>query len=185
LARIARAAIDHAQVLPDPSSPKSGTASGDIDMRIGEICTRSVVTCARDASALDVALLMRERHVGDVVVTDVEDGKAVPVGIVTDRDLVVEVMARGVAPQTIQAGDLMVGALATASESELAHDAVWHMRGKGIRRLPVVDARGHLIGILTADDLARALAEELVELTRLAAGQPRLEQARLESLDKA
>jgi signal-transduction protein with cAMP-binding, CBS, and nucleotidyltransferase domain len=157
-----------------------------IDMRIGEICTRSVVTCRRDASALDIALLMREGHVGDVVVTDVEDGRTVPVGIVTDRDLAVEVMARNVAPEMVLAGDLVVGPLVTATESELAHDALWHMRGKGIRRLPVVDARGALIGILTADDLARSLAEELVELTRLAAGQRRLERTRLErSVDQA
>jgi CBS domain-containing protein len=147
-------------------------------MHIGETCTRSVVTCRRDASAQALAQLMREQHVGDVVVVDEQDGHKTPVGVVTDRDLVVEVMAAGVDPAILRADDLLVGELVTAIDTELLGDAVWHMRGKGIRRLPVVDAHGHLVGILTADDITRCLVEALTEVARIAPRQVKLEQGR-------
>lgn len=147
-------------------------------MRVGEICTRSVVTCSLETSALEAAQLMRERHVGDLVVVEMQEGRAMPVGIVTDRDLVVEVMAKEVAPGMLRARDLVTTRLVTAEESELALDAVWHMRGSGIRRLPVVDAHGALTGILTADDLSRALAQALAELGGVASAQLRREQDR-------
>lgn len=140
-------------------------------MRISEMCTRSVVTCGRAASALEIARQMHERHVGDVIVVDGQAGKLTPVGVVTDRDLVVEVMAKGIDPSRLYAGDLIAGTLETACESELIHDAVWHLRSKRIRRLPVVDSCGHLVGVLTADDVARFLAEELNELMHIAPGQ--------------
>ena len=136
-------------------------------MNIGEICTRSVVTCRRDASALELAQLMRDHHVGNVIVVDEHAGKSIPIGIVTDRDLVVEVLAKSVAPGLLHAGDLIANDLVTAFESELVYDAIWHMRSKCIRRLPVVDANNHLLGVLTADDVTRFLAEELSEVTRI------------------
>jgi CBS domain-containing protein len=140
-------------------------------MYISAICTRSVVTCRRNASAQALAQLMREQHVGDVVVVDGPDGELTPVGVITDRDLVVEVMAAGVDPALLRAEDLLVGELVTAVDTELVDDAVWHLRGRGIRRLPVVDARGHLVGMLTADDIARGLVEALSEVARIAPGQ--------------
>ena len=149
-------------------------------MRVAEICTRAVVTCRRDASALELAKLMRERHVGAVVVVDEDAGGAMPVGIVTDRDLVVEVMACGVDPEILRVGDLIVTAPETAVDDELVFDAVWHMRRKGIRRLPVVDGQGRLFGILSADDLTRFLAEQLTGVARLEIGQAAREEARQE-----
>lgn len=150
-------------------------------MRIGEICTRSVVTCRRDTSAAEVARLMREHHVGDVIVVDERDGRLMPVAVVTDRDLVIEFMAQGLDPDRVCVGDLAVGEVVTAIESELVYDAVWHMRGKGVRRLPITDAQGALTGILTADDVARFLAEELVETTRIVPTQLGRERVRRDS----
>jgi len=147
-------------------------------MHIGEICTRSVVTCGRDTSALELARMMRERHVGDVVVVDEGVDGATPIGVVTDRDLVVEVMAAGVDPDLLRAGDMVVGELATALDTELVYDAIWHMRSLGVRRLPVVDANNHLRGLLTADDVARFLAQELTEVARIGPDQIQLEQSR-------
>lgn len=147
-------------------------------MRIGEICTRTVVTCGRDASVFELAQRMREHHVGSVVVVDERDGRSIPVGIVTDRDLVVEVMARGVDPSNLRAGDLVFGELVTALESELVHDAVWQMRRHGIRRLPVVDTCNGLRGVLTANDLTRFLAEELSDVASIVPCQVRLEGAK-------
>ena len=150
-------------------------------MRVAEICTRAVVTCRRDISALDVAKLMRERHVGAVVVVDEDQGRAVPVGIVTDRDLVVEVMACGIDPVTLRIGDLIISDPETAIDDELVFDALWHMRRKGIRRLPVVDGQGRLFGILSADDLTRFLAEQLTGVANLAIGQAAREETKQET----
>jgi CBS domain-containing protein len=126
-----------------------------------------VITCPRGVSALELAQLMRDRHVGDVIVVDEVDGTRTPVGIVTDRDLVVQVMASGVAPELLRAGDLITGELVTVLESETVYDAIWHMRRHGIRRLPVVDVQCGLVGVVTADDLSRFLAEELTEIARV------------------
>ena len=105
-----------------------------------------------------------------------------PVGIVTDRDLVVQVLAQGVGPDALTANDLMSDELVTAVESEVVYDAIWHMRTKGIRRLPVVDERKYLIGVLTADDVTEFLAEELTEVARIVPRQVKLEKAALASV---
>lgn len=154
-----------------------GAVGVEVDMHIGEICTRSVVTCRRDASAMELAQLMRDHHVGDVIVVDGHEGQATPVGVITDRDLVIEVMAKGVSPDRLRADDLIATEIVTAFESELVYDAIWHMRGKGLRRLPVVDAHNHLCGVLTADDVTKFLAEELTEVARIAPRQIKREEA--------
>lgn len=146
-------------------------------MRIGEICRRSVVTCRGDASALEVARLMREQHVGDVIVVDVRDGVAVPVGIVTDRDLVVQVTAEGLAAGAVRASELIVGDIVSVYESESVYDAIWHMRSRGVRRLPVVDAGNRLTAILAADDVIEFLAQELTAVARVVGRQIELERA--------
>jgi len=140
-------------------------------MHISDICTRVVVTCRRKESALDVARIMRERHVGDVIVVDEDAGYAQPVGIVTDRDLVLQVLAKGVDPESVTAGDVMSASVDTALGSEAILDAIWHMRAHGVRRLPVVDRRGALVGVVTVDDVTRFLASELSEMARIAPRQ--------------
>lgn len=147
-------------------------------MRISEICRREVVTCSRKTSASELAVLMRDRHVGDVIVVEPQAGQSVPVGIVTDRDLVVHVLAAGVAADNVTAGDLMVTDIVTAAESEFVYDAIWHMRSKGVRRLPIVDDRKSLVGVLTMDDVTRFLAEELGEVARITPYQTVLEKSR-------
>jgi CBS domain-containing protein len=148
-------------------------------MRIADFCTRQVITCQPSDSAATLARLMREHHVGDVVVTGLRDGVVTPVGIVTDRDLVVRLMATGMDADTVTAADVMNPAVC-ALESELAYDAVWHLRRQGCRRLPVVDERDALVGLVTADDLMRFLATELGELTRISPEQPEREHERLD-----
>jgi hypothetical protein len=82
-------------------------------MPITEFCVRNVVCASRDTSIVDAAALMRHRHVGDVIVIDQVDDKRVPVGIVTDRDIVVEVVAAGLDPESVKLGDLVPGPPAT------------------------------------------------------------------------
>ncbi|WP_284614786.1 CBS domain-containing protein [Aquabacterium humicola] len=147
-------------------------------MYLSDLCTRAVVTCGRQASALELARVMRDRHVGDVVIVEDVEGGVRPVGVVTDRDLAVRVMACGIAPEHAVAEDLMHEDVHTAIGSETAYDAIWHMRSHGIRRLPVVDAHGRLVGIVTADDVADLLAQELSALARIAGRQASREQVR-------
>ncbi|HET9643015.1 MAG TPA: CBS domain-containing protein [Burkholderiaceae bacterium] len=145
-------------------------------MRISEICNRHVVQCSPDTSALDLSRLMRAQHVGDVVVVEASGEHARPLGLVTDRDLVVQVLAAGVDPQSVTAGDLMCAKLVTVTESEAVYDAIWHMRSKGVRRLPVVNARNEVVGIVAADDLTRFVAEEMSALARISPHQIQIEQ---------
>lgn len=136
-------------------------------MRVGEFCTKNVVQCERGSTALEVAKLMRSSHVGDVVVVDRPDSKRIPVGIVTDRDLAVKVMAREVDPGSVTAGDIMGPELITAGEDSDVYETAELMRFRGIRRIPVVDVDGGLVGIVTLDDLLRVMGDELAMLGRV------------------
>ena len=149
-------------------------------MHIGEICTRSLVTCYRETTAAELAQKMRDQHVADVLVVEDHAGRLTPVGLVTDRDLVVDVIARGRDPSQVRAADLMCIDLETALDSELIYDAIWHMRKRQILRLPIVDAHGALVGVLTADDVAEFLASELTEVARLRKRNPALQSGRAE-----
>jgi len=136
-------------------------------MAVGEICNREVVITAKAVSVVDAAKLMRSHHVGDLVVVEEKGGRKHPVGIVTDRDIVVEVVAAGVDPDALKVGDIMGPEVATVRESEGLFEALRYMRDKGVRRMPVVDRDGGLVGILTLDDLLSLLAEEMTELAKL------------------
>jgi len=134
-------------------------------MQVGEACSRSVVVVPPSTSVGEAAKLMREHHVGSLVVTD-SDGARRPVGIVTDRDFVVEVLSAGVDYRTVSVGEIMAPKLIRATEEESPLEALHRMRAHGIRRLPVVDAAGDLVGIVTLDDLLEIVAEELDDIVR-------------------
>lgn len=137
-------------------------------MTIGEICTRETVIATREMTVAAAAQLMRQHHVGTLVVVDqVNGGKRVPVGIVTDRDAVVEVMATGLDPNVITVGDIMEQELVTARANEGVLETMQIMRYKGVRRLPIVGKAGELIGIVSIDDLLEVLAEEFSELAKI------------------
>ena len=152
-------------------------------MHVSQICTRSLVTCHRETPAAELARKMRDQHVADVLVIEDRAGRLTPVGLVTDRDLVIEVIARDRDPNQVRAGELMRPDLETVLDSELVYDAIWHMRKRQILRLPVVDAHGALVGMLTADDVAEFLASELTEVARLRKRNPALQSASSASSD--
>lgn len=147
-------------------------------MNVGEICSREVIIANKDDSVLDAARLMREHHVGDVVVVEQHDGQRLPVGILTDRDIVLELVAKSVDAQSVTIADTMSGELLTATEADDVGDLIARMRGKGVRRVPVVNAKGSLAGIVAVDDLMDFLAEELTQLAGLVKREERREQAR-------
>ncbi len=136
-------------------------------MAVGEVCNREVVITGKSFSVVEAAQLMRSHHVGDLVVVEDRAGRKFPVGIVTDRDIVVEVVAAGVNSEALKVGDIMSPEVATIREDEGLFEALRYMRDKGVRRMPVVDREGVLVGILTLDDLLSLLAEELTELAKL------------------
>lgn len=135
---------------------------------IGAVCSRDVVFTTRDATVAATAMLMRQNHVGCVVVVEqLNGGKRLPIGMVTDRDIVIEVIAPGLDVDTITAGDIMTTELVTVAESEGLLETMEIMRYKGVRRIPVVDSNGQLVGIASIDDLLEVLAEELSELAKI------------------
>ncbi len=140
-------------------------------MAVGEICNRNVIILQRDDTILEAAKLMRQHHVGDVVVVEKRGAVRVPVGIVTDRDLVVEIMATELDQTVITVGDIMVQELATVKESTGVFETIQYMRSKAVRRLPIVDENGALVGILALDDVLELLSEELLAITKLVTHQ--------------
>ncbi|MGZ5056056.1 MAG: CBS domain-containing protein [Methylobacter sp.] len=137
-------------------------------MSISEFCNREVVFATREMSLPEAARLMREYHVGALVVVDEVNGKRVPVGIVTDRDIVIEVISQSLDLDDFSVGDIMGPQLVSVQEKDGVFETIRLMRTKGIRRIPVVDQEGGLVGIISAEDILDLLAEEMAELARVA-----------------
>jgi CBS domain-containing protein len=124
-------------------------------MLLKEVCTASVVTCGPQTTILQAASLMRHRHVGDLVVVDDPQDQGVPLGIVTDRDIVIEVLGNGLDPAKTTVGSLMRKPVVIANESEDTTQVIQRMQANGVRRLPVVAHEGEVVGIITLNDLLR------------------------------
>jgi CBS domain-containing protein len=107
---------------------------------------------------------MRHKHVGDVVVVSDPERDRVPLGIVTDRDLTIEVLGNGRDAAQTTLSDLMRSPVVIAKDSEDASVVVERMRFHGVRRVPVVDERDTLVGIVTLDDLLRAILSDMQTL---------------------
>ena len=136
-------------------------------MKAGECCNREVVIAPRDMTVLEAAKLMRQYHVGNVVVVEEKAHRSLPVGIFTDRDIVIELLAKDIDPALFSIGEVMTFELTTAWEGDDIVDTVKKMKLKGIRRIPVVDQEGFLTGILTLEDLIDLIAEQLSDLVGL------------------
>ena len=120
-----------------------------------------------NAWCIRALILKRQYHVGDVVIIENHQNKTVPIGIVTDRDLIVQVVATELDYSVITVGDILIEKLVVIKESTGMFAAIQLMASKGARRLPVVEDDGGLVGIITLDDLLLLLSKELAELTKL------------------
>ena len=130
---------------------------------IGEICNRDVVVATGETTVTAAAQLMRHYHVGTIVICEqLNGGRRVPMGIVTDRDIVVEVVAPELRAGTITVGDIMAGELVTVRESE---------------GLPVVAECGQLTGLIAIDDILEVLAEELTDISKAMVSERSIEAA--------
>lgn len=137
-------------------------------MNVGNICNREVIVASADVNVTEAASLMRRHHVGDVLVLD-SSADRIPIGIVTDRDIVVEVIACGLDPNALRLRDLLVSPLVTTQQTESCEDTVRLMALHGVRRMPVVDADDQLVGVVTLDDLLPYFSAPLAQLSQLAA----------------
>jgi CBS domain-containing protein len=132
-------------------------------MNLKELCKPAVVTIREYDELTKAAQVMRERHVGYLVVVEPKplDARLKPIGVLTDRDLVVEVLAKNVDIRSLRVGDVMTRQPVVVDEERSVGHALSEMRRIGVRRLPVVGASGELVGVLALDDIIDALAKEL------------------------
>lgn len=127
-------------------------------MDIGSISQRRVDTARPDETARAAAQRMATRGVGTLVVVD---GRERPIGIVTDRDLMLRVIATGADARETQVRDVMTGHAETLPEDASVEEALAAMRAGGVRRLPIVGGDGSLVGIVSLDDLVAQLARDV------------------------
>ncbi|MFO1326545.1 MAG: CBS domain-containing protein [Rubrivivax sp.] len=136
-------------------------------MDLKSLCHRPIVTIEADRPLQQAALLMREQHVGALVIVDNHAEGPHAVGIVTDRDLAIEVLARGGDVSQVPVGRLGGAHVVSAPETAGVVDAIGLMQGAGVRRLLVRDAEGHLVGLLSFDDLLQACVAPLAGLAEV------------------
>jgi CBS domain-containing protein len=145
-------------------------------MNVGEICSRVVIHVTRDEPVRRAAELMRKYHVGYLVVTESGDQERMPVGTVTDRDIVVEVAAPGIDPGEVTVGDIMdQDPPLMVDESDELSDVLDAMASHGVRRVPVVNAGGSLVGVLALDDALGLLVAQLGSIAEIVGNQRRHE----------
>ena len=127
----------------------------------GDICKRKVTVGYKQTSLVAAAQLMREDHVGSLVVVDDENGSRQVRGLITDRDIVMSVVATGLDPEPLRLEDIMSEHVVTANEADSLLDLMRSMREHGVRRVPVVGFQDELMGIVTMDDVLKILAQEM------------------------
>ena len=136
-------------------------------MFAGEYCNRNVSIIGKKDSIVKAAVLMREHHVGDLLVVDLVEGERKPVGIITDRDIVVEVIAVEANMDDLVVEDVMSFKLVTANEDDDLMTTIKRMRVNGIRRIPVVNNANGLVGILTTEDILDVITEQLMDIDQI------------------
>lgn len=135
-------------------------------MLLDNFCTMDVACCSPRITILEAAHLMRRKHTGDLVVIDDAERPA-PVGILTDRDIVIEVLGKGLDPAVTTVGSIIRTPVVVAQGTEDSSIVLERMRTHGVRRIPVIGTGGKLIGIVTADDMLKRLATEASLLTEV------------------
>jgi CBS domain-containing protein len=144
-------------------------------MEVGDVCSREVYIVRPGEPLADAAREMTRRHIGAVVVVETSNGVVRPIGIVTDRDIVCGQLDRKADLASLKVGEVMTASPLTVEESGDTGQALRAMSAKAVRRAPVVNAVGELVGIVTLDDLLPVMADELTALAKLIGTQSRAE----------
>jgi CBS domain-containing protein len=134
---------------------------------VEQVCVHDVVSIEHDMQLVHCAKIMHDAQVGSLIVTEGRDGITVPVGILTDRDIAVKVVAFSLDPDVFTARDIMAQPLITAQPEEHLRPVLGRMRQNGVHRIPVVSNNGALVGILAVDDIWENLLEDVDSLERI------------------
>lgn len=144
-------------------------------MNLKSLGQKYVVTVTTETSLEDAARLMRENHVGDVVVVDQKGNGKVPVGILTDRDIVMATIALGAPVEPLAAGDVMTTGIVTVREDESLNSLIDLMKENGVKRVPIVNKERALVGIISVEDVVALLSLELAALADVSKRQKEME----------
>jgi len=147
-------------------------------MILEKIAHRNVVTIPQGASMEIAAKTMRDQHVGCVIVIEEKGLKKIPVGMITDRDIVVSTSAFGIAPKSVSVSDVMSATLVTARKNDSFNHVLMLMKEHGVKRIPIVDSEGALFGIVTTHELMGVLVDELNVLIQVTERQHQVESDR-------
>ncbi len=148
-------------------------------MCVGDVCRRDVVTIAPGAGLGEAAQLMREKHVGMLVVVEPVEGQPdrIVQGVLTDRDIVITVVGRDADPKALKVLDVMTRHPLLAAERSSVAGVLRLMRMAGVRRVPVVGARNELVGVLSIDDVLDSMADQLTAISGAIRGEQAQERA--------
>ncbi|RPH54469.1 MAG: CBS domain-containing protein [Lysobacterales bacterium] len=145
-------------------------------MKVGEYCNREVVTIQPRAGLAEAAEVMRSKHVGFlVVVDDTSPWRRIPIGVLTDRDIVVQVFAPGADVAALSVVDVMTRDPVIASEHDDLGALMTKLREAGVRRAPVVDTEGGLVGVIAMDDAVALVTNLLCDISGLIRQEQRVE----------
>ena len=140
-------------------------------MPIQDVCTKNVTCLSRDNTIEEAARLMRKNNVGSIVIVDQKADGVVPVGIITDRDVVVEVIAKGYNPKLKRVDEVMNRSLKAVNESDGLYEVLHFLQKYRVNRAPVINSSGKLVGIISTDDALELISDELMQIARLKRGQ--------------
>ena len=139
------------------------------------VSKEQLISVETGSTLTEAAQLMRKNHVGNIVVVDQKSGKKKPVGIITDRDIALEIFAQDKDPKTMKAEDIMTRSLATATLNEDLFSMIAKMKENGVNRLPVLSESGDLVGIVTSKKLLQCLVQGLQDLSAVSSQQHKKE----------
>jgi CBS domain-containing protein len=148
------------------------------NMNIENVCEKNVISVTEDQSIVEVAALMRDNSIGDVIVVDKQNGKMVPRGMLTDRDIVTGLVAsRADQISNAKVRDIMSKQVFTCNINDDLHDVLMQMQQNGVMRVPVLDRDGSLTGIVTSNHIFNQLNSEFSLLAGISARHKESDQA--------
>jgi CBS domain-containing protein len=127
-----------------------------------------LITVNSDANILDAIQLMKDNGIGDVIVTEDLDGEKMPVGVLTDRDIALDVLTQTMHPERLKVSAVMTKTLVTCSQRTGVFQMIQIMKREGVSKLPLVDDNGVLKGLINAKHLIQMLIESLYDLSHIA-----------------
>ncbi len=132
-------------------------------MSLGNLCRREIICVDPRTTVKEAAKLMEEKNIGSTIV--VQERK--PIGILTDRDILLRVMNRGLDPEKTFVDEVMTKKIVTLRGDTGLFEALQKVKGKGMRRFPIVDSNGNLQGIMTLDDIFYLLGKEMSDMASI------------------